>query len=245
MVLPIKEKMKRKCVKMGPMDNIIYSQKKRKRTSIKMNDLDYIKYSKNIQFHSTWDDYNMTFRNWTRRVYSDIITPKLQLNIQNRCHIKLNLTTRNLLFMKYCQYKPFRKKECVLCHTVLHLSRFMCEFEYNTHQLICPECAKYESIVPRSGNRTQFRRLLNREFGKEMRKCYCCSQKKINAEKFHAGHVYSHKNGGSSHISNMRPICDDCNNDMKDTNMLEFMRKKNYPNWKILQKELEEDGYLI
>lgn len=52
--------------------------------------------------------------------------------------------------------------------------------------------------------------------------CYCCERQMIDAHNFEAGHVISFRNGGSNHVSNLRPICGGCNKSMGTRNMEDF-----------------------
>jgi 5-methylcytosine-specific restriction endonuclease McrA len=52
--------------------------------------------------------------------------------------------------------------------------------------------------------------------------CYCCDLQTINANHFEAGHIISFKNGGHTHLNNLRPICSTCNKRMGTMNMDEF-----------------------
>ena len=45
---------------------------------------------------------------------------------------------------------------------------------------------------------------------------------------WHAGHIISEKDGGSTNIENLRPVCADCNLGMKTQNMIVYM-KEHYP----------------
>jgi len=54
-------------------------------------------------------------------------------------------------------------------------------------------------------------------------KCWCCQRTVINRDHFQSGHIVAVAKGGESTISNLRPICDGCNQDMKDQNMFDYM----------------------
>ncbi len=43
--------------------------------------------------------------------------------------------------------------------------------------------------------------------------CLCCNDKKLNcrSQEWHAGHIISEKKGGDTLVSNLTPICNDCN----------------------------------
>ena len=55
-------------------------------------------------------------------------------------------------------------------------------------------------------------------------KCLCCNEQTITTFTFECGHVVAHAKGGSNDISNLRPICRDCNNGMGTENMKEYAK---------------------
>lgn len=71
-------------------------------------------------------------------------------------------------------------------------------------------------------------------------KCWCCRRKDISRKEYHAGHIVAVVHGGTNVIQNLRPICADCNLDMKETNMFQYMRDKGYELPPEVDKLLEE-----
>jgi phage/plasmid-associated DNA primase len=65
----------------------------------------------------------------------------------------------------------------------------------------------------------------NKYIGEEagISKCLCCKVTKISQSNFHCGHVISHNNGGGITVTNLRPICAECNLSMSSKNMDKFM----------------------
>ena len=64
--------------------------------------------------------------------------------------------------------------------------------------------------------------------------CMCCNIEPISINNFNCGHIISEKDGGSTKIDNLRPICTQCNSSMGIMNMEEFMEKygfEKYNNW--------------
>ena len=53
--------------------------------------------------------------------------------------------------------------------------------------------------------------------------CICCNYNQITVHNFHAGHIISHANGGSSSIDNIMPLCSSCNLSMSSKNMEDFI----------------------
>ena len=64
---------------------------------------------------------------------------------------------------------------------------------------------------------------IGEEFGKS--KCLCCKITDITQLSFHCGHVIPECNGGELILSNLKPICQNCNSSMGTKNMDDFMCK--------------------
>lgn len=62
---------------------------------------------------------------------------------------------------------------------------------------------------------------IGEEIGKA--KCVCCKSTDITQMSFNCGHVISEHNGGETIVSNLKPICQNCNSSMGTKNMNEFM----------------------
>jgi len=54
-------------------------------------------------------------------------------------------------------------------------------------------------------------------------KCLCCKSTDITQMSFNCGHVIAEANGGETIVSNLKPICQNCNSSMGTRNMNEFM----------------------
>ncbi len=54
--------------------------------------------------------------------------------------------------------------------------------------------------------------------------CLCCNKTKITQSNFHCGHILAEANGGTTHISNLKPICAQCNLSMGIKNMNDFSK---------------------
>jgi len=54
-------------------------------------------------------------------------------------------------------------------------------------------------------------------------KCLCCNVTDITQMSFHCGHVIAEINGGETIVSNLKPICQNCNSSMSTKNMNVFM----------------------
>jgi 5-methylcytosine-specific restriction endonuclease McrA len=54
-------------------------------------------------------------------------------------------------------------------------------------------------------------------------KCMCCKSTDITQMSFNCGHIIAETNGGETIVSNLKPICQNCNSSMGTKNMNEFM----------------------
>ena len=62
---------------------------------------------------------------------------------------------------------------------------------------------------------------IGEEIGKA--KCLCCKSTDISQLSFNCGHIKAEANGGDTIVSNLRPICQNCNSSMGTKNMDDFM----------------------
>jgi hypothetical protein len=66
-------------------------------------------------------------------------------------------------------------------------------------------------------------------FGKinELGVCACCQREPITINNFHAGHIKSEREGGTTTLDNLAPICPLCNSSMGTMHMNDFINKYN------------------
>jgi hypothetical protein len=62
---------------------------------------------------------------------------------------------------------------------------------------------------------------IGEEIGKA--KCLCCKSTDITQLSFNCGHIIAEANGGNTIVSNLKPICQNCNSSMGTKNMNDFM----------------------
>jgi len=55
--------------------------------------------------------------------------------------------------------------------------------------------------------------------------CQCCRKNIIKQISFHCGHIISERNGGSTTLNNLVPLCQTCNLSMGKQNMNKFVKK--------------------
>jgi 5-methylcytosine-specific restriction endonuclease McrA len=85
----------------------------------------------------------------------------------------------------------------------------------------CPK--KQKERIPATLKRLVWNAYIGETIGKT--KCWCCKQTDITAFSFHCGHVISEKQGGSCTVTNLRPICQNCNSSMGTEPMHTFMKR--------------------
>ena len=62
---------------------------------------------------------------------------------------------------------------------------------------------------------------------KRIGECACCQREPITINNFHAGHIKSEREGGTTTLDNLAPICPLCNSSMSTMHMMDFIRKYN------------------
>ena len=100
---------------------------------------------------------------------------------------------------------------------------------------ICGRCAKSENRMSNNKKLTIPKKLKEEcwisQFGQAFTGlCYsCCDTIKITS--FHTGHVVSEYDGGTIHISNLRPICQSCNLSSGTMNLDAFKKTLQLPDF--------------
>lgn len=59
-------------------------------------------------------------------------------------------------------------------------------------------------------------------------RCFCCGISLEEKSIWHRGHVVARKYGGTAKIHNLRPVCVECNLDMKCLHMFEYIIERNF-----------------
>lgn len=74
--------------------------------------------------------------------------------------------------------------------------------------------------------------------GERIGTCHCCHINKFDCMTgdWNIGHIVSQKKGGSDHVDNLRPLCGDCNREMFDEYMLDYMNRKGF----VISDDLKE-----
>lgn len=81
---------------------------------------------------------------------------------------------------------------------------------------------KRKKPIPATIKRLVWNTHIGEEIGKS--KCLCCKITDITQLSFNCGHIIAESNGGELKVSNLMPICQNCNSSMGTKNMNEFMK---------------------
>lgn len=81
---------------------------------------------------------------------------------------------------------------------------------------------KKKKAIPATIKRLVWNTNIGEMIGKS--KCLCCKSTDITQMSFNCGHIVAEANGGDTIVSNMRPICQNCNSSMGTKNMDDFMK---------------------
>ena len=78
-----------------------------------------------------------------------------------------------------------------------------------------------KKTIPSTVKKLVWNTNIGEEIGKT--KCLCCRSTDITQLSFNCGHIIAEVNGGNTIVSNLKPICQNCNSSMGTKNMNEFM----------------------
>ena len=81
---------------------------------------------------------------------------------------------------------------------------------------------KKKKSIPSTIKRLVWNSHIGEEIGKA--KCLCCKITDITQLSFNCGHIIAESNGGELIVSNLKPICQNCNSSMGTKNMNDFIR---------------------
>lgn len=81
---------------------------------------------------------------------------------------------------------------------------------------------KKKKSIPATIKRLVWNSNIGEQIGKT--KCMCCNVTDITQMSFNCGHIIAETNGGKTIVSNLKPICQNCNSSMGTKDMEEFMK---------------------
>jgi hypothetical protein len=163
------------------------------------------------------------------------IADNRDLLIPNQCGIctKSFASKRNLEYhLNICKGVK-NSLECHICHRIFN-SHSAKSFHLKNCKHIIEE---KESISSTNNNDIQYKKksmpqslrisvwdtYIGRSIGET--KCSVCNNNNISQFDFHCGHIIAEKNGGTTCISNLRPICKSCNCSMRTYNLEEYKQR--------------------
>ena len=91
-----------------------------------------------------------------------------------------------------------------------------------TNIVKCPTKKYKKRAIPSAVKKVVWNTTIGEEIGKS--KCYCCKSTDITQMSFHCGHIKPEAKGGKMIVSNLKPICQNCNSSMGTKDMDEFMK---------------------
>lgn len=127
-------------------------------------------------------------------------------------------------------YKEIKNHQTIKCFNC-NKNKDVCNCFQHTEPQPITICIKCNANICRCNISPSLRRdVWNTYVGRmfELYRCLCCCKNIITYESFHCGHVISRRDGGSLYITNLRPICRDCNVAMGTMNMNKFRKIRGY-----------------
>jgi len=93
----------------------------------------------------------------------------------------------------------------------------------SSNDTIVKECeVKKKTPISAAIKKLVWNKHIGEEIGKS--KCLCCKSSYITQLSFHCGHIVAESKGGATIVSNLMPICQNCNSSMGTKNMNDFMK---------------------
>ena len=101
----------------------------------------------------------------------------------------------------------------------LDIKSIIKDFNENKH---LHEKPKKKKAIPAAIKKLVWNTHIGEDVGKA--KCLCCKTTDITQMSFNCGHIIAEANGGEVIVSNLKPICQNCNSSMGTKNMDDFMK---------------------
>jgi 5-methylcytosine-specific restriction endonuclease McrA len=127
---------------------------------------------------------------------------------------------RNEEITKLC-YDQFMYPSCVkfIDKKMKEIECYLNEIEITKVKTKTKE--KVKKNIPSTIKKLVWNIHIGEDIGKS--KCTCCKSTDITQMSFHCGHIVAESKGGKPIVSNLAPICQNCNSSMGTKNMKEFM----------------------
>ena len=122
--------------------------------------------------------------------------------------------------------KPFSqetniKSNCIVEKDKEHLYDSIIYSINDSNKIVVPK--KKKQSIPKHIKKLVWNTYIGNDIIKH--RCLCCKKITIENTFFDCGHVLSEKDGGTLELSNLRPICSECNRSMGSMNMIEYVKK--------------------
>jgi 5-methylcytosine-specific restriction endonuclease McrA len=92
----------------------------------------------------------------------------------------------------------------------------------NSNDVTVAVVRKRKKTIPATIRKLVWNTHIGEQIGKA--KCLCCNVTDITQMSFNCGHIVAEANGGETIVSNLKPICQNCNSSMGTKDMNEFMK---------------------
>ena len=146
----------------------------------------------------------------------------------------IGLLTDNNIFNSFTSLNDFISKSCKLyiCNEEFYkelnnllekiINQEKKQEEVNEEIKIINSSKRKKKPIYAAMKRLVWHNNIGEEIGKT--KCLCCKITDITQLSFNCGHIIAEANGGDTIVSNLRPICQNCNSSMGTMNMNDFMK---------------------
>ncbi len=113
------------------------------------------------------------------------------------------------------------KPNCIVEKNKEHLYDSIIYSINDSNKIVVPK--KKKQSIPKHIKKLVWNTYIGNDIIKH--RCLCCKKITIENTFFDCGHVLSEKDGGTLELSNLRPICSECNRSMGSMNMIEYVKK--------------------
>ncbi len=135
---------------------------------------------------------------------------------------------RFLICNKLCETEPDNEKYLNLKHSFKNIDFILVFLKKQGDNIIKEASFKFKKhkYQKRTISSTLKRLVWNTYIGETIgkTKCLCCKLTDITQLSFNCGHIIAEANGGETIITNLKPICQNCNSSMGIKNMNDFMK---------------------
>jgi len=150
------------------------------------------------------------FNNFVEKKYFNTTIEK-----QNYFNIHIKPIILNI-YNSYSEKQNLIPKKNLLIYKLLEIIK---EDEYKINTITNK---KKKKTISSTIKRLVWNIHIGEDYGKA--KCICCKTTDITQLSFNCGHIIAEINGGELIVSNLKPICQNCNSSMGTKNMDEFMK---------------------